>query len=288
VTVKAKIMRVLLREDLNFLLTNRLPRRLATRAVGRLSRIETPVVRRPAIAMWRFFAEPDLSDAAERSFGSLHHAFTRALKVGARAFDPDPAVVASPCDAIVGSCGRVEAGRLYQVKGRTYGLSDLLLEDAAEFRDGSFATLRLTAGMYHRFHAPHGLRVESVRYVEGDAWNVNRAALNRVDRLYCRNERAIIRTRLAASDRPLLMVPVSAILVAGIRLTFLDTGALLRRGGPRTVPCDVHLTKGEEMGWFEHGSTIILLAPPGFALAESIAEGTSVRAGEALMRVGTA
>jgi len=284
-TIRDRLMALLLREDVNFALTNRLPRRGATRLMGALSKIETPFVRHPSIALWRFFAGPDLSDAREVRFRSLHDAFTRELKDGARVFDPGKETLTSPCDAIVGAIGRIEAGRLYQVKGRDYALSDLLDDDAGGFAEGTFATLRLTAGMYHRFHAPHDLTVKQVRYIPGDAWNVNRAALNRVERLYCRNERAIISTQLSASGHKLLLVPVAAILVAGIRLNFAGDGSLLRDGGARTIVCDTALAKGAEMGWFEHGSTIIVLAPPGFTLAEEIADGARIRAGQPLMRL---
>jgi phosphatidylserine decarboxylase len=286
-TGRSWLARIGAQEDLNFLLTNRIPRGLATRLMGWLSPIEQPLVRKVSIGLWRTFCDVDLSDAAETHFRSLHHAFTRSLKPGSRAPDPDPDVLASPSDAIVGACGRVEDGRLYQAKGMPYTLAELVGDEAiaAPFRDGLFVTLRLTAAMYHRFHAPHDLAVEEVRYISGDTWNVNPIALKRVARLFCRNERAPIRVRLEGSGHPLLLVPVAAILVASIRLTFLDVGRHIRIGGSRTIPCSAHMAKGEEMGWFEHGSTIIVFAPPGFTLAEGIAEGGQIRAGEALIRL---
>lgn len=284
-TLRARLMRLLLQEDLNFLLTNRLPRRLATQIVGRVARIEHPLVARPALAAWRFFAGVDLSDAATTRFRSLRDGFTRALRPGARPFDPDPDVVASPCDAIVGAHGRVADGVAWQVKGYPYRLDELVPDAAlaARFADGRFVTLRLTAGMYHRFHAPADLRVEAVTYLSGDCWNVNPIALKRVERLFCRNERAVIETRLS-DGTPMLLVAVAAILVAGIRLTFLDTERLLRERGPGRRACDVPLARGEEMGWFEHGSTIIAFLPAEAELA-ALAEGTPIRAGAALARV---
>lgn len=285
-TMRETMLRVLLREDLNFLLTNRIPRRLATQAVGRIARIEHPAVARPALAAWRFFSDVDLSDAETTRFRSLRDGFVRRLRPGARAFDPDPAAIASPCDAIVGAHGRIGGDRLYQVKGFPYRLGDLLPAPAlAEaYRDGSFVTLRLTAAMYHRFHAPADLTVEGVTYLSGDCWNVNPIALKRVERLFCRNERAAIETRLA-DGTPMLLVPVAAILVASIRLSFLDTERSLREQGSARVPCTARLAKGEEMGWFEHGSTIIVFLPPGVALATGLAEGRAIRAGERLARL---
>ncbi|MBV9840592.1 MAG: phosphatidylserine decarboxylase [Sphingomonadaceae bacterium] len=285
-TVRSALSKIVMQEDLNFLLTNRLPRRAATRFVGWFSKIENPLVAKASIATWRLFSDVDLTDARETRWRSMHACFTRALRDGARAFDPDPAILASPSDAIVGACGQIERDRLYQVKGFPYRL-DELIGDAADDRtysDGTFATLRLTAGMYHRFHAPHDIIVTQVDYRSGDCWNVNPIALKRVEKLFCRNERATIATRLDVGGWPVLLVPVAAILVASIRLTFLDTEKTLR-DGPRRVPLDHHLAKGTEMGWFEHGSTIIVIAPPGFALAEGIAEGVRIRAGEALMRL---
>ena len=283
--MRDRLMRLLLRDDVNFALTNMLPRRPLTSLMGRLSRIEFAPIRAPSIALWRFFADPDLGDARDTRFRSLHHAFTRGLQDGARPFDPDAAILASPCDAIVGACGRVTDGRLCQVKGRDYALEELLRAPVGDFANCWFVTLRLTAGMYHRFHAPHDILVRAVRYIAGDVWNVNASALKRVDRLYCRNERAVIHAQLGATGLPILLVPVAAILVAGIRLSFLDPDRLLRRGGARLIPCDADLAKGEEMGWFEHGSTIILFAPPGCSLCADVGEGRPVRAGAPLLHL---
>ncbi len=282
-TAPKGLMRLLLQEDVNFLLTNRIPRRLATRVVGRIARIEHPLVARPALALWRFFGGVDLSDAATTRFRSLRDGFTRALRPGARTFDPDPAAIASPCDAIVGAHGRIDGDALYQVKGFPYRLGDLVPDPALveRFRDGSFVTLRLTAGMYHRFHAPHDLTVDGVTYLSGDCWNVNPIALKRVERLFCRNERAVIEARLK-DGTPMLLVPVATILVASILLVFLDTPRTLRQFGSARVACDVALTKGEEMGWFEHGSTIVMFVPNGVRLSDTLEEGAAVRAGQGI------
>jgi phosphatidylserine decarboxylase len=145
-------------------------------------------------------------------------------------------------------------------------------------------TLRLTAGMYHRFHAPHDCAVESVHYVSGDTWNVNPIALARVERLFCKNERALILARLAQGGAPVLLAAVGAILVASVRLTFLDDVRAIPPSGTHFHP-PVAIAKGAEMGWFEHGSTIILFAPGDFRLCEGIAEGASIRAGARLMHV---
>jgi len=282
------IRRIAQQEDLNFLLTNRLPRRWLTMFVGWLSRREHPLLSWACIGIWRLFTELDLSEARTTHFRSLHDCFTRELKEGARAVDPDPAVAVSPCDAIVGALGRVTQGSVLQAKGFPYTLMDLLGEPelVRTYLHGSFVTLRLTASMYHRFHAPYDCRIEQVTYISGDTWNVNPIALQRIERLFCKNERAIIRCRLAHSGELITLVPVAAILVASIRLHFADVLLHLKYRGPNILPCNASLRKGEEMGWFQHGSTIIAFAPPGMALSERLQTGSVIRMGEPLFKLG--
>jgi phosphatidylserine decarboxylase len=286
-SVRALLHRIVLQEDFNFLLTNRIPRHLVTRFVGWISQSRNPLVRGLCIGLWRLFSDLDLSEAKKSRFDSLHDCFIRELKDGARPVDPDPAVVVSSSDGIVGACGRIDGTTVIQAKGFPYPLLDLLGDPALveRFRDGTYVTLRLTSSMYHRFHAPHDCRVEEVRYVSGDTWNVNPIALKRVERLFCKNERALIRTTLSASGHPILLVPVAAILVASIRLHFADVLLHLKYRGPNRIPCDAALRKGEEMGWFQHGSTIIVLAPVGFVVCHNVREGTTIRTGQPLLHL---
>ena len=286
-TLRSAIAMISRQEDVNFLLTNRIPRRLATRFFGWFSQLEHPLVRDLSIGAWRHFADLDLTEARKQRFTSLHDCFIRRLKDGARPIDLDPALLVSPCDAIVGASGCVEDGQVLQIKGFPYQLRELLgdQEHADAYRNGCYATLRLTSAMYQRFHAPHDCRVESVTYISGDTWNVNPIALKRIERLFCKNERAAIRVRLAGTDYIIALVAVSAILVASIRLNFLGPCTDVRRNGPTTTRVDLALAKGEEMGWFQHGSTIIVFAPDGFSLAENVHQGRRIRMGEPLMQL---
>jgi phosphatidylserine decarboxylase len=285
-TLRAQAIRVTLKEDLNFLLTNRIPRRWLTLGMGWLSRVQQPLVRDLSMAVWRLFSDLDLSEARTTQFRSVHECFTRQLREGARPIDPDPQTLVSPCDAIVGSLGPVRSGMVLQAKGFPYALSDLLADAELErvYANGSYVTLRLTASMYHRFHAPYDCRIEQVTYISGDTWNVNPIALARIERLFCKNERAVIRCRLPGGA-PLTLVPIAAILVASIRLHFLDVRLHLRYRGPHRLACDVRLAKGEELGYFEHGSTIVAFAPEGVSLAPGIEPGRRIRVGEALWRL---
>ncbi|MEH3037567.1 MAG: archaetidylserine decarboxylase [Sphingomonas adhaesiva] len=279
--MRGAFLRLLMQEDLNFLLTNRLPRRWATQMVGRIAASEHPLVARPALAAWRFFGDVDLSEAETTHFRSLREGFVRRLRAGARRFEGGAGAICAPCDAIVGAHGRIDGTAVWQVKGFPYRLEELVPDAALveRFRDGRFVTLRLTAAMYHRFHAPADLTVEGVTYLSGDCWNVNPIALRRVERLFCRNERAVIEARLA-DGTPMLLVPVAAILVASIRLAFLDTERSLREQGSDRVACDAAVARGAEMGWFEHGSTILMFLPAGVRLDPDLREGRVIRAGE--------
>jgi len=125
-TVKGLISAFTQQEDLNFLLTNRIPRAAITRFMGWFSKIENPLVRDASIACWRLFSDLDLSEAKKTEFKSLHDCFTRELRPGLRPADPDPNVVASPSDGIVGAFGRIEDTKLFQIKGAPYSLLDLL------------------------------------------------------------------------------------------------------------------------------------------------------------------
>ncbi len=290
-TLKKQLHSLLANEDLNFLLTNRLPRRWLTQLVGRISKIENPLVARASIGIWKFFSDLDLSEAKQQHFKSMHACFTRELKEGARSIDPSADVLSSPVDGIIGAHGPIEGTQVFQAKGFPYTLEDLLghEEDLAAWRNGSFVTLRLTSYMYHRFHAPYDCTVEKVRYFSGDTWNVNPIALKRVEKLFCKNERAFISTRLNGggpmAGKRIALVPVAAILVASIRLHFLDVLFHMGYQGAKTFACDATFTKGQEMGWFQHGSTVILLAPAGFTLCPGLEQGTHVRMGQALLRL---
>jgi len=286
-TVRTLISQVTGQENLNFLLTNRIPRRWLTLAVGRLSKVRNPIVRSTSIAIWKLFSDLDLSEARKTHFDSLHDCFTRELKEGARPVDPDPNVLTSPCDGIIGACGQVEDGMVLQAKGFPYSVLDLVGDPALaeRYRNGSYVTLRLTSSMYHRFHAPADLRVEKVTYISGDTWNVNPIALKRIERLFCKNERAAIECRLERTGQLLTLVPVAAILVASIRLRFIDVQLHLKYQGPNRIDCHARVAKGAEMGWFEHGSTIIVFAPPGMTLAAGRTTGETIRMGQPLLNL---
>jgi len=279
--------RLLGQEDLNFLLTNRIPRRLSTRLMGWFSRIPTGPFTRLTIAIWKLFApDLDLSEARQTRFRSLHDCFIRELKPGMRPIDPTPDVLTSPCDALVGAHGRVDGTQVFQAKGFPYSLEDLLGDDqlVERYRDGVFVTLRLKSSFYHRFHAPCDGTLQRVVYISGDTWNVNPIALKRVEKLFCKNERAVLDLVLPEPDQHVAIVAVAAILVASIKLHCLGPTLDLQYRGPNLLPCDATFEKGDELGYFQHGSTLIVFGSQGFEFCDNVVEGELVRVGQPLMR----
>jgi phosphatidylserine decarboxylase len=284
--MRALIDRIFQQETINFLLTNRVPRRQLTRAMGWWSTIEHPVVRDVSIAIWKFFSgDLNLSEARKERFTSLHDCFIRELKPGARPIDGRPGILVSPCDGIIGATGRIEGTTLIQAKGLEYPLEQLIVDPVLveRHRGGSYVTLRLTSSMYHRFHAPDDGWVDEIVYISGDRWNVNPIALKRVARLFCRNERAVVPMRLENSGESLTLVAIGAILVASIQLNFVAVPPVLRVAGVNRLACRARFRRGDEMGYFQHGSTIVVLTTPGLAIAPNIREGERIRMGTRLL-----
>ena len=275
---------VFLQEDINFLVTNRIPRRYATLLIGWFSRIRSRRLTRIGVATWSLFEDLRLDEAKTRDFECLRDCFVRELRDGARRIDPNPCVVTSPCDAVVGAFGSVRAGQAIQAKGSPYLLEDLLCDErlVQRHRGGKFVTLRLRAGMYHRFHAPCDGRVRGVKYISGDTWNVNPIALKRIEKLFCRNERAVLPLELSNARSYLTLVPVAAILVASIRLHFIPTTLSLRYRGANEIPCNARFVKGEELGYFENGSTIVMFASDEFEFSNNVVEGSTIQVGDPL------
>lgn len=273
-------------ERLNFLLTNRIPRQTLTLLAGRYSRIRSRWLARASIAVWRQFTDDlHLEEAESRDYQSMHECFTRRLKAGARIVDARPDIVASPCDAEIGMCGRIDGTTVYQAKGFPYELSELIPDATvqARFRDGWYVTLRRKSSMYHRFHAPVDCQVDTMTYISGDTWNVNPIALQRIEKLFCRNERAVLPLEGMSTTGSLCLVPVAAILVASMRFTGLPDTLDLRYRGPNRIQWSRRFAKGEEMGYFQHGSTIIVFATANYALCDGITSGTALRMGQSLL-----
>lgn len=274
-------------ERINVVVTNGPARRWLTRFIGWLSRRRHPLVVHSSIRILQFFAgDLRLDEARRRDFRTLQDCFTRELKPGARPVCGDGDALVAPCDGELMAAGEVTEGRLIQAKGLTYTL-DELVGDAAfarHYAGGVYATLRLRANMYHRFHAPDAGRLRTVHAIAGDVRNVNPAAIKCLPRVYCRNFRAVLPLHIAGLPRSLLVVPVAAVGVASLKIHGLTEPLGSERTGNGPVACDRQLARGDELGYFLQGSTVVVIAPAGVSLAWGAASGQTLRVGRPLMR----
>jgi phosphatidylserine decarboxylase len=275
----------------------RLPLHALSRLAGRAAGLHLPgPLQRAEIRAFGAAVGVDFDEVRDPigSFASLQSFFTRALVDGARPVDPAPDALVAPCDGAWGSSGRVEGGSLLQLKGRPYSLGALLGEDAlaSGYEGGAFATFYLSPRDYHRFHAPCDLRVRRAVYIPGTLWPVNRLGVEGVDALFAQNERICVFAAVgeagADAGGPLCVVAVGATLVGGIRMVFDDTLASNeadRCAARREYPGGGHaLAKGAELGRFEFGSTLVLVAAPGLLELDAPEAGTPLRLGR---RIGT-
>ncbi len=214
----------------------------------------------------------------------MHDCFIRELKPGARRINQGRNIITSPCDAIVGMHGRVKDTLLFQAKGFPYTIEDLLNNNELieRYRNGLYVTLRLTSTMYHHFHAPCSGSISEITYISGDTWNVNSIALKRVENLFCKNERAIVDIKLDSLDAAITLVQVAAILVASLRFNCLSETLDLKYKGPNNIPCEASFSKGGELGYFQHGSTIIVFASDDFKICDNIVNDKRIQMGESL------
>jgi phosphatidylserine decarboxylase len=249
----------------------RLPIHALSRAAGRAASIRLPgPLRAPACRAFARAVGADLGEVRDplESFASLQDFFTRALRDGARAIDPDPAALVAPCDGAWGEAGRIADGQLLQVKGRPYPLAALLGDEAAakSFEGGWFATFYLAPRDYHRFHAPCDGFVTRAVHLPGSLWPVNRIGLEGVPGLFAENERICAFVRLHEDSREsLALVAVGATMVGKVHVEFdtLTTNTGDRAPRWRRYANPPRLVKGVEWGRFEFGSTLVLAAAPG-------------------------
>jgi phosphatidylserine decarboxylase len=244
-----------------------IPQHLLSRLVAKLADSEMPLIKNTFIEWFVRRYNVDMSEAAEpepRNYPSFNAFFTRPLRAGARTVDMSPHTIACPADGAVSQAGSIENGRLFQAKGQWFSAQELLGGDAtlaAEFAEGTFATVYLAPRDYHRVHMPVTGTLRQMIYVPGDLFSVNQTTAENVPRLFARNERLVCIFDTPCG--PMAQVLVGAMIVAGIETVWSGQVAPLRR----TVitqhydraPGTVQLDKGAEMGRFKLGSTVIML-----------------------------
>ena len=268
-----------------------LPQHFLSRIVYRLMRCENTWVKNVLISLISRIAGINREEALSpdpADYASFNAWFTRALKPGARTFDADPRAFLSPCDGRISETGPLEKNRILQAKGKDYTLQDLLAGDpvCSELVDGYFSTIYLSPKDYHRIHMPLTGRLQRMIHVPGRLFSVAPYTARQVPRLFARNERviAIFNTDVG----PLVMVLVGAMLVSSTETVW--AGEVTPNKNKSVSVTDyldeeVTLSRGDEMGRFNMGSTVILLAPLGALKSlASLGAGDVVKVGE---RLGT-
>jgi phosphatidylserine decarboxylase len=254
-----------------------IPQHGLSRLVGMLARSEVPWIKTTFISLFMKRFGIDLSEAQIEDpdrFETFNAFFTRALKPDARPLEAsDAADIACPADGAVSQLGAIRANQVFQAKGHDYSLYDLLGGDSAlasEFTNGQFATIYLSPRDYHRVHMPVTGTLRETRYVPGDLFSVNEATANGVPNLFARNERLVC--IFDTEHGPAAVILVGAMIVAGIETVFSGQVTPLPKqvvttDYQRTAP--ITLEKGDELGRFLLGSTVVLLFPEGKARFES-------------------
>jgi phosphatidylserine decarboxylase len=263
-----------------------LPRARISHAVGRLAdQPLAPPVERAVVGLYSRVYDVTLDDCAQKSdFRSFDAFFTRTLRKGARAVDPDPTTVVSPADGRVDSMARIDGQGTFLVKGRPYRVDELVGDGvaAARLRGGAGFVVYLSPRDYHRVHAPVAGKVKLIRSMPGDYYPVNAVGMRHVPSLFCRNRRVAIEIDGGPRIGNVTVVMVVAMIVG--RVTTIGVSA-------RDVPLGVHafdpplyVERGDEIGVFHLGSTAVVLVEERAAGAWLRPVGP-VRYGERLLQV---
>jgi phosphatidylserine decarboxylase len=244
-----------------------LPHHLLSSMVHWFMRIRIKTIKNVQISLISEVAGADWSESKLKSasdFENFNAFFTRELASGARPIDPDPSSFVSPGDGKISQCGRLTSDRILQAKGQHYSLRALLANDpaASDFHNGFFHTIYLSPGDYHRVHMPMDGHLQRMIHVPGRLFSVAPYTVHRVPGLFTRNERVI--SLFETNHGPMAIVLVGAMLVSSMETTW--AGVITPPRGKRVTTGDwsrrnIRLEKGQEMGRFNMGSTVILLLP---------------------------
>jgi phosphatidylserine decarboxylase len=270
-----------------------LPRYWLTALVHRCTRIRSRAVKNFLIRRFVRLYDVDVEDvrlAVPDDFATFNEFFVRELADGARPIAPEPDALVSPVDGTVSSAGRLRGRAILQAKGIDYTLEELLaadIDDARLFVDGSFATLYLAPHDYHRVHAPCDGELLKAHYVPGDLFSVNGPTVAHLPGVFCRNERLLLHFSTAVGRA--VVVFVGAMNVGSISTPWTGEIRPQKRGTVEAIDLDaapkaVH--KGDLLGWFNMGSTVIALLPAGACdWVDGFGDGASVRMGERIGRL---
>ena len=271
-----------------------LPRHGLTRLIHAMARIKSPRVKDFLITRFVRLYDVDTDEVKgdiPGDFATFNDFFIRELNAAARPIDAAQQTIVSPVDGTVSVAGALRGNSILQAKGLDYSVQDLLatdMEEAATYKSGRFATIYLAPYNYHRIHAPLAGELIAARYVPGDLFSVNGATVARVNGLFRRNERLVMHFKTAHG--PAVVILVGALNVGSISTPWSGEIRPRKAGMPHVVNLSTHPTtvaKGDLLGWFNMGSTVILLLPPGSgSWHDNLEAGATLRMGEAIGALG--
>lgn len=267
------------------------PQHLLSRLVGAIADSEWSWLKNTFITWFIKRYNVDMNEAADpepTNYKSFNAFFTRQLRPEARDIVAENTSIACPADGAISQLGDIRQGRIFQAKGQTYSLSELVGGDdaiASQFDNGKFATIYLSPRDYHRVHMPLSGTLEKMIYIPGDLFSVNSVTAENVPRLFSRNERAVC--VFSTDCGPMAVILVGAMIVAGIETVWAGQVAPIKRTISTvdyvSKPETISLEKGAEMGRFKLGSTaIVLFGADAVQWQSDFSAGSTTRMGELL------
>jgi phosphatidylserine decarboxylase len=270
-----------------------LPRHFMTALVYRIARIRAPNIKNFLITRFiRMFdvATDEIKLDVPHGFETFNDFFIRELDSYARPIDVEPNALVSPVDGTVSNAGQLRTDSILQAKGLRYTLDELLATDldaARAYVDGSFATIYLAPHNYHRVHAPMSGELVAARYVPGDLYSVNSSTVAYLPGLFYRNERLIL--HFSTANGPAVIIFVGALNVGSISTPWSGEIRPRKSGYVEVLELPTgpnKINKGDLLGWFNMGSTVIALLPRGACeWHQSLQPGTTVKMGESIGRL---
>jgi phosphatidylserine decarboxylase len=283
-------MKATLSERLRSLPFYILPHHAISWCIFKLARIRFKPFKNFAIRVYTQLHSVNLEEAEitdKYSYESLNAFFTRALKPESRPLYSDNSNWVCPVDGTVSQAGAIDNGSIFQAKGREYTLLELLGGNealAAPFNNGKFATLYLSPRDYHRIHMPVDAELKHMTYIPGRLFSVAAYTVKAIPRLFARNERVVC--HFETRHGSMVMVLVGAINVSATETVWhgLVTTVSSRIKRFDYAAGEISLKRGDEMGRFNLGSTVILITTDNFELDESIKAGSAVYMGRNIGR----
>lgn len=241
---------------------------------------------KPAVRLFAKLYKIDLNESEKElsDYKSMNEFFTRRLKAGARKMEGEANDYVSPVDGTIAEFGKIEEGQLIQAKGIKYKVESLVGEKelAERYKNGHFLTIYLAPSNYHRIHMPTDAAIEGYNYIPGRLFPVNSIGVEHIEGLFTKNERLI--SILKRSDKKIAVVKIGAFIVGSTKVSYDEVST--NKGLKKTIlryHKKIEIKKGEELGWFEFGSTVVLLFEKDEIIwNEQVKKGHKIKMGNAI------